>query len=54
MDTKSNEQFLVIEATTEANNQEADKNHKEINEKLTLLTDNLKVLTALMTDKTNI
>ena len=54
MDTKSDEQFLVIEATIEANKQEADKNHKEANEKLALLTDNLQVLTALMTYKTNI
>ena len=53
MDTKSDEQFLVIEATIEAKKQEADKNHKETNEKLTLLTDSLQVLTALMTDKTN-
>ena len=54
MDTKSDEQFLVIKAIIEANKQESDKNHKETNEKLTLLTDKLQVLTALMTDKTNI
>ena len=54
MDTKSDEHFLFIESTIEANKQEADKNHKETNEKLTLLTDNLQVFTALMIDKTNI
>ena len=35
MDTKSDEQFLVIEATIEANKQETD-------EKLTILTENQK------------
>ena len=29
MDTKSYEQFLVVEATIETNKQEADKNHKK-------------------------
>ena len=50
MDTKSDEQSLVIKSTIEANKQEADKNHKETNYKLTLLTDNLQFLTALMID----
>ena len=54
MDTNSDEQFLVVKATIEDNNQEADKNHKYTNDKLTQLTDNLQVLIALMTDKTNI
>ena len=54
MDTKSDEQFLVIEVTIEASKQEADKNHKDTNEKFTILTDNLQCLTELMTDKTNI
>ena len=40
MDTKSDEQFLAIEATIEANKQESYKNHKKTDEKLTLLTDN--------------
>ena len=55
MDTKSNEQFLVISATIEANNQESDKNHKEITEKITLLaehhketTETLKLILATM------
>ena len=65
MDTKSDEQFLFIEATIETNKQEADnnhkktggkitpptENHKETNEKITLLTENLQVLTAMMIDK---
>ena len=52
MDTKSDEQFLVIEATIESNKQEADKNQMKTDEKLTLLTENLQVLTELMTYKT--
>ena len=68
MDTNYDEQFLVIKATIETNNQEADKNHKKTDEKLTLLTENqkktnekvmlltenLQFLTALMIDKNNI
>ena len=45
MDTKSNEQFLIIEATIEANNQEADEKQMKTDEKLTLITENLQVLT---------
>ena len=41
METKSDEQFLVIKTTIEANKQEDDKNHNNNNEKFTLLTDNL-------------
>ena len=41
METKSDEQFLVIETTIEANKQEDDKNHNNNNKKFTLLTDNL-------------
>ena len=69
MDTKSNEQFLVIESTIEsknqaieANKQESDKNHKNTYDKLTLLTENQKdtnekltlLLTATKIDKNNI
>ena len=68
MDTKSYEYFLIIKATIETNNQEADKNHKntdekltlpadnhkETNEEITLLTENLQVLTAMMIDNNNI
>ena len=49
MDTKSDDQFLAIEANIEANCQEADKNkqesdknHKDTAEKITLLTENQK------------
>ena len=38
MDTKSDEQFLAIEATIESNNQEADNNQVKNDEKLTVLT----------------
>ena len=38
MDTKSDEQFLTIEATIESNNQEADKNQVKNDEKITILT----------------
>ena len=41
MDTNSDDQFLAIETTIEANNQEADKNHRETTEKITLLTETL-------------
>ena len=62
MDTKSDEQFLVIEATIEANKQESDKNHKKIDEKLTLTKENQKetnekiklLLITTMIDKKNI
>ena len=54
MDTNSDEQFLVVESTIEANKQEAYKNQMKTDEKLTLLTEDLQVLTTLMTDKTNI
>ena len=68
MDTKSYEYFLIIKATIETNNQEADNNHKntdekltlpadnnkETNEEITLLTENLQVLTAMMIDNNNI
>ena len=42
MDTKSDEQFLIIESTIEANKQEADINHKKTDDKLILLTENQK------------
>ena len=62
MDTKSDEQFLVIEATIEANKQESDKNHKNTDEKITLLTENQKettetlklILAEMNIDKNNI
>ena len=54
MDTKSDENFLAIEAFIKANNQESDKNHKNTDEKLKVLTENLKKLTTFMMDQTNI
>ena len=45
MDNKSDEQFLIIQATFEANKQEND-------EKLRQITENIKVLTAFMMDQT--
>ena len=59
MDTKSDEKFLVIESTIESNKKESDKNHKNTDEKLTLITENQKetyekitlLLTAMMIDK---
>ena len=55
MDIKSDEKFLFIEATIEANKQDTDEkitriteNQKETNDKLTLL------LTAMKIDKNNI
>ena len=38
MDTKSDEHFLIIQATIESNNQEADEKKMKTNEKLTHLT----------------
>ena len=35
MDTKSDEHFLILEATIEANKQEYDKNHKKADERIT-------------------
>ena len=61
MDTKSDEQFLVVQATIEANKQQDDEkqmkaSEKQIktDEKLTQITENLQVLTAFMMDQTNI
>ena len=60
MDTKSDEQLLIIKTTIEDNKQEADEKdmntaEKQIktDEKLIQLTENLQFLTALMMDKTN-
>ena len=57
MDTKSDGQFFIIQSTIEANKQEASEKdmktyEKNINtdEKLTQLTGNLQVFTALMLD----
>ena len=61
MDTNYDEQFLIIQATIEANKQEADEkqmntSEKQIktDEKLTQIIENLQVFTAFMMDQTNI
>ena len=41
MDTKSDDQFLAIEATIEANKQKAYKKHKETTENIKHLTETL-------------
>ena len=54
MDTKSNDQFLAIEATIEANKQEADKNHNKTTENIKQLTETLNQVLAGLTDKNTI
>ena len=60
MDTKSDEQFLIIQATIEDNNQEADEKQMKTSEKkmkndekLTQITETINNLTAFMMDQTN-
>ena len=45
MDTKSDEHFLIIQSTIEANNQEVDEKQMKTDEKLTHLTETIKNLT---------
>ena len=54
MDTKSDDQFLAIEATIEANKQESDKNHNETTENIKQLTETLNTVLKGLTDKNNI
>ena len=55
MDTKSDDQFLVIEATIEANKQESGKNHNETAEKIKENNETLKqILVEMKKDKNNI
>ena len=54
MDTNYDEQFLVIAATIESKKPAAAEKQTKTDEKLTLLTENLQVLTAFMMDQTNI
>ena len=54
MDTKSNDQFLGIESTIEANKQEADKNHKETTQKIKKIKETLNQVLAELKDKNNI
>ena len=54
MDTKSDDQFLAIEATIEANKQEADKNHKETTENIKQTTETPNQVLKEMKNKNNI
>ena len=56
VDNKSDEQFLIIQSLIEANRQETDEKQMNTDEKLTKITEDLKVLTATITsmmDQTN-
>ena len=53
MDNKSDEQFLIIQATINDNKQDTDEKKMNTDEKLTQITENIKVLTAFMMDQTN-
>ena len=56
MDNKSGEQFLIIQYTIEFNRRDTDEKKINTDEKLTKITEDLKVLTAtitLMMDQTN-
>ena len=54
MDTKSDEQFLAIEATIESNKQESDRNQMKNDEKLIKITEDIQKLTTFMMDQANI
>ena len=54
MDTKSDDQFLAIEATIEANKQEADKYHNENTENIKQLAETLNQVLAELKDKNKI
>ena len=54
MDTKSDEQFLTVEATIKANKQEADRNQVKTDKKLTKITEDLQKLITLMMDQDNL
>ena len=52
-DTNSDEQFLIIQYTIEANKKEAAEKQMKTDEKITQLTETLNNLTAFMIDQTN-
>ena len=54
MDTKSDDQFLAIEATIETNKQEADKKHNKTTENIKQLTETLNKVLKGIPDKNNI
>ena len=49
MDSKSDEQIIIIPATIEANRQETDEKKMKTDGKLTQITEELKVLTGTIT-----
>ena len=53
MYTKYDEQFLIIQDTTEANKQGASEKQMKTDDKITQLTETLNSLTAFMIDQTN-
>ena len=53
MDNKSYEQLLFIQATVEPKKQQNYEKQMNTNEKLTHITEKLKVLTEFMMDQTN-
>ena len=60
MDNKSDQQFLIIQATAETNKQEADEKQIKVydkqietDEKISQITETLKVLTVFMMYYTN-
>ena len=53
MDTKSYEQFLIIQSKIESTKQESDDKQMKTDEKLTQLTESFNNFTAFMMDQTN-
>ena len=53
MDTKSDEQFFIIQDTIEDNKQDSAEKKMKTDEKITQLTETLNNLTAFMMDQTN-
>ena len=54
MDTKSDDQFIAIEATIEANKQDSDKKHQEFKAEMKDVKESINKLTTLMMDQINI
>ena len=53
MDTKSDEQFFIIQDTIEDNKQDSSEKKTKTGEKITQLTETLNNFTAFMMDHTN-
>ena len=54
MDNKSDEKFIIMQASIEANKQGMKSNKKGSNEKMMKLIEDLKVMLAAITDQINI